>query len=84
MLAKQGIAFPEHKSPGILVLAVEPGSPVDTAGIAPGDVLLEIQRKPIESIDGLFGLTRGQNTALVGFWRGTTMQLAAVGGLNQP
>jgi S1-C subfamily serine protease len=84
LLARQGIALPDHPSPGILVLAVAPGSPADTAGIAPGDVLLEVQRKPIENIDGLLGLTRGQNTAMVGFWRGTSMQLAAVGGLTQP
>ena len=47
-------------------------------------MLLEIQRKPIKSVDHLLGELRGRNTALIGYWRGTGMLLAAVGGLKRP
>lgn len=82
LLAEHGIVLPKHKSPGLLVVRVKPNSPADTAGLAPGDVLLEVQRKPIKSVDFLLGELRGRNTAMIIYWRGTGMLLAAVGGLK--
>jgi S1-C subfamily serine protease len=82
LLGEHGIVLPKHASPGLLVLAVVPNSSADIAGLAPGDVLLEVQRKPIEGVDHLLGQLRGRNTAMVGYWRGTGMLLAAVGGLQ--
>lgn len=38
-----------HKS-GAVVIDVEPGSPADLAGIQVGDVITEINRKPVESM----------------------------------
>jgi serine protease Do len=34
---------------GVVVENVRPGSPADDAGIQPGDVILEVNRKPAES-----------------------------------
>jgi serine protease Do len=40
-----------EKSDGVVVSAVEPGSAADEAGIRRGDVLLEIDRRPIRNLD---------------------------------
>jgi serine protease Do len=34
---------------GVVVQNVRPGSPADDAGIQPGDVILEVNRKPADS-----------------------------------
>jgi serine protease Do len=39
------------KADGVVVTAVEPGSSADEAGIRRGDVIMEIDRKPIKSLD---------------------------------
>jgi serine protease Do len=36
---------------GVVVMEVEPGSPADQAGIQQGDVILEVNRKPVSSVD---------------------------------
>jgi serine protease Do len=38
------------KTQGVLVTNVEPGSPADRAGIVSGDVIREINRKPVKSV----------------------------------
>jgi serine protease Do len=40
-----------EKADGIVVSAVEPGSAADEAGIRRGDVIVEIDRKPIRNLD---------------------------------
>jgi serine protease Do len=40
-----------EKADGVVVSAVEPGSAADEAGIRRGDVIVEIDRKPIRSVD---------------------------------
>jgi serine protease Do len=36
---------------GVVVTNVQPGSPADNAGISRGDVILEVNRKPVQSAD---------------------------------
>jgi len=36
-------------SHGVLVANVQPGSPADLAGVRPGDILLSVNRQPIQS-----------------------------------
>ena len=36
---------------GVVVESVRPGSPAEDAGLAPGDVILEVDRRPITSAD---------------------------------
>lgn len=38
---------------GVLVQGVQPGSPADQAGLQGGDIILEINRKPVSSIEDL-------------------------------
>ena len=40
-----------EKAEGVVVSAVDPGSAADDAGIRRGDVIVEVDRKPIRSID---------------------------------
>jgi serine protease Do len=43
---------------GIVVVNVEPESPADLAGLEPGDVLREIDRRPVGSITDLQAIVR--------------------------
>jgi periplasmic serine protease, Do/DeqQ family len=40
---------------GAAIESVRPGSPADDAGLAPGDVIMEVNRKPVENADALVG-----------------------------
>jgi serine protease Do len=40
-----------EKADGVVVTAVEPGSAADEAGIRRGDVIMEVDRKPIRNLD---------------------------------
>lgn len=65
-----------EKADGVVVTAVEPGGAADEAGIRRGDVIVEVDRKPIRSLDEykksiagirkgkgvLFLVRRGENT----------------------
>ena len=47
---RQQLNIPEHVH-GAAIETVRPASPADDAGLAPGDVILEVDRKPVESAD---------------------------------
>jgi serine protease Do len=40
---------------GAAIQTVRPGSPADDAGLAPGDVIMEVNRKPVQDADALVG-----------------------------
>ncbi len=48
--ARQQFNVPDRVH-GVVVQNVRPGSPADDAGIQPGDVILEVDRKPADSVD---------------------------------
>ncbi|HZD40280.1 MAG TPA: PDZ domain-containing protein, partial [Terriglobales bacterium] len=58
-----------EKTEGVVVSAVDPGSAADEAGIRRGDVILEVDRKPIRSIDeyknALSGIRKGKGVLLL-------------------
>jgi serine protease Do len=45
---RQQFNLPEHVH-GVVVQQVRPGSPADDAGLQPGDVIMEVDRKPAQS-----------------------------------
>ncbi|MFA5410520.1 MAG: Do family serine endopeptidase [Candidatus Omnitrophota bacterium] len=42
--------FASEEKNGVVVVGVEPGSPADEAGVIPGDIITEINKKPINSL----------------------------------
>ena len=51
---------------GVVVTEVKPDSPAAQAGLAPGDVIREVNRMPVQGIQDVErGLTRGQDPAQV-------------------
>ncbi len=92
-LAMQAVPVPESlrsklnlkSSEGLLVAHVEPGSPAEKGGVLLGDVLLEIEGKPVADTDGVQEVLRshkpGERIALTLVRGGelvkTTLALAA-------
>ena len=78
--ARQQFAIPERIQAGALVENVRPGSPGASTGLRPGDVIVEVDRKPVRSaadverivgrVDGpvLFVIVR-QGALLYSVWR---------------
>ncbi len=69
----------EEDTRGVVVTSVEPGGPADAAGLRRGDVILEVNRKPVSDVSAfrravkrapkgkslLFLVRRGENTIFV-------------------
>jgi len=86
-VAMQPVAIPESSrgklksetSNGLLVAHVEPGGPADKAGILLGDVLVELQGKPLEDTeniqDGLASFRIGDNVQATLLRAGSPLQV---------
>ena len=65
---KERFELSEELDVGVVVEQVSPNSPAAAAGLAPGDVILEINRRPIQNsaeFAALYRATRGQVLLLV-------------------
>lgn len=54
-----------EKSSGVLVTSVGYGSPADKAGILRGDVILEVDRKPVANVDRFYKIVKGKKSYLL-------------------
>lgn len=66
---------------GVVVVAVQPGSPADRAGIRTGDVILEVNRKKVTSVKEAQAEAHKDPNAqsiLLLFRRGDASQFAAL------
>ena len=64
-----------QKERGVVVDAVEPGSPAEESGISQGDLIKEVNRKPVttaKEFQGLIGKLRSGDTAALLVRRGET------------
>ena len=69
------------KPGGVVVAQVESGSPADEAGIQTGDVIREVNRKPVKNADDFLQKiekTKGQDNILLFIQRGENHLFAAV------
>jgi membrane-associated protease RseP (regulator of RpoE activity) len=53
-----GLMADENGGRGLRVVGVRPGSPAEAAGLRAGDVLLELERRPLRSLDDLGTIMR--------------------------
>ncbi len=44
------------RNSGIIVVEVESGSPAAEAGLSPGDIIIEVDRKPVSNLETFKGL----------------------------
>jgi serine protease Do len=47
--ARQRLGVPANLRSGAVVNAVQPGSPAGEAGLQPGDIILEVDRQPVQN-----------------------------------
>jgi serine protease Do len=61
---------------GVVVDSVRPGSPADDAGLTQGDVILEVNRKPVDGVnafaDQVHAAPAGKDVLLLVWSRGGT------------
>jgi membrane-associated protease RseP (regulator of RpoE activity) len=60
---RPGLAEYFRVDAGVLVVDVAPGTPMATAGIQPGDVIVNLDRVPVRTVDALrMGISRANDT----------------------
>jgi len=64
------LGLPEGKAGGVLVISTSYGGPADRVGIVRGDVILEVDRKPIKSVDDFYGIVKERKKYLLRVRRG--------------
>jgi len=75
----QGLGL--KREAGVVVTRVEPGSPAANAGIQTGDVIREVDRKPVKDVDDFvqkIGKSKDQENILLFLQRGQNNLFAAV------
>ena len=56
---EMAINYGLSQSSGVIIVQVENGSPAEEAGLAPGDIIVEIDKKPVKDLKTLSGLLAG-------------------------
>jgi serine protease Do len=72
---RQRLELPNDAPKGLAVMRVAAGSPAARAGLRPGDVLMEVNRKPVATVrefEELYGKTKG-NVLLLLYRAGSTV-----------
>jgi serine protease Do len=75
----QGLGL--KQATGVVVTRVEPGSPAAEAGLQTGDVIREVNRKPVKKADDFvqkLEKAQGRGTVLLSIQRGENHLFAAV------
>lgn len=68
----------DAQTTGVVVTAVTPGCDAAMAGLQPGDILLEVDRKPVSSIDDLKRALKGKERGMLLVQRGGYRQILFV------
>jgi serine protease Do len=73
--ARRAFGIPPEVQKGVVVQRLKPGSPAAEAGLRPGDVLLEVNRKPVGSVAEFEAAYRasGEKTLLLVHRKGATV-----------
>src|SRR5262249_38750474 len=55
----------EGETKGVLVSRIAYGGPADEAGLLRGDLILEVDRKPVKSVDGFYSVVKEKKSYLL-------------------
>lgn len=78
LLREYGVVPPVGHRGGVLVVEAEVGGAGHTAGLAAGDLLVEVQKDPVEDLDAFFERVGRRRTVMVSFYRNEAIGYAAV------